>query len=189
MGRHFLRPETLKHAVDTMSASHLNALHWHMSDDETFPLCLDTLPGLCEQVYRDPWGNPAKYDKSFASELVNYARQRGVRVMLELDLPGHSWSLARAAPHLFVQDCPDAVQPLPDVTNEAFFAFLTSVVKELVSIFPDNYFHGGGDEVELGCWETSNVTKAFMAERGFKSTMELLGYFHQRYQEIVAGAG
>jgi hexosaminidase len=103
-GRHFLSPAILKRVVDTMAASHLNVLHWHAVDDASFPLCLDdALPGACEgQGYRDPWGTPLKYDKAWLREFVEYATARGVRIMVELDLPAHSMGLWRARPEVFV---------------------------------------------------------------------------------------
>ena len=56
-----------------MAASHLNVLHWHATDDESWPLCLDALPGACEtQTYRDPWGRPANYGKPWVEEFVRY---------------------------------------------------------------------------------------------------------------------
>ena len=201
--RHFLSPAILKRAVDTMAASHLNVLHWHATDDASFPLCLDdSLPGACESnTYRDPWGVAMTYGKQWLKEFVQYATARGVRIMVELDLPAHSMSLWRARPELFVQDCPAAQwsrapsarfpneeQPLPDVSNPEWWGLLRSMVTEIAEIFPEAYFHGGADEVNPGCWEKSATTRRFMAKQGLKTSLDVVDYFHQRYQQIVADA-
>jgi hexosaminidase len=165
--RHYLSPALLKRTVDTMAASHLNVLHWHATDDASFPICLDdSLPGTCEaQSYRDPWGTPLVYSKAWLRDFIAYANARGVRIMLELDLPAHSMSLWRARPDLFVTDCPasnwsshpsarfpNEEQPLPDVSNPGWWALLKGMVDEIATIFPEAYFHGGADEVNPACW-------------------------------------
>ena len=84
--------------------------------------------------------------------LMSYATARGVRVIAELDLPGHSAGLQRGAPHLYI-NC--STHPLPDPTGEDFFQLVDSIVSELVHEFPDEYLHMGGDEVDIGCWTVS----------------------------------
>ena len=142
-----------------------------------------------------------KYDKPWLKEFVQYATARGVRIMIEMDLPAHSMSLWRAKPELFVQDCPAAEwsrapsarfpteeQPLPDVSNPEWWRLLKSMVTEIAEIFPEAYYHGGADEVNPGCWEKSATTRKFMVEQRLKTSLDVVDYFHQRYQQIVADA-
>lgn len=107
-----------------------------------------------------------------------------MRVTPELDLPGHSHGLARGAPQVYIQ-CAGTGTFLPDPTTDAFFRFLDEIVAELVGLFPDSYFHMGGDEVNMGCWANNSKVAAWMKRQGYTTTMEALGYFQSRVQSIL----
>ena len=135
-----------------------------MTDDQSFPLCLDSHPQLCQlSQYRDHIsGAPQNYTSSSIRDLVAYATARGVRIVAELDLPGHSSGLRRGAPHLYI-NC--STHPLPDPTGEGFFELLDSIVAELAHDFPDEFLHMGGDEVDTACWSVRRPDLAHAAPR------------------------
>jgi hexosaminidase len=187
-GRHYLPPTLIKKTIDAMAASKLNALHWHLTDDQSFPLCLDAQPELCRlsQYHNVVTGAPQNYTPASIRDIVGYATARGVRVMPELDLPGHSVGLQRGAPSLYT-NCSSA-HKLPDPTNEAFFTLIDSIISELASLFPDAYLHMGGDEVDTSCWTENESVEKWMASRNL-TAMGTLAYFQSKVQAIVQKHG
>jgi hypothetical protein len=190
--RHYLPPPVIKRAIDAMAAAKMNALHWHVADDQSFPLCLDAAPQLCAaSAFRDhATGAPRNYSTAAVRDLVAYATARGVRIVPEIDLPGHSAALARGAPGVYA-DCPasSSSHPLPDPRPEAgFYALLDAVVGELAGLFPDETLHMGGDEVKTDCWDGSAPVQAWMKAQNL-SAMGALAYFQQRVQGILATHG
>ena len=101
-------------------------------------------------------------------------------------MPGHSVGLQRGAPELYAK-C-SAPKKLPDPTTERFFDFLDSIVSELSVIFPDDYLHAGGDEVDTTCWTENPDVVAWMKRKGLNAT-GALGYFQTRVQEIITRHG
>ena len=182
-------------------------------DDQSFPLCLNAQPQLCQlSAYRDHLTGAARnYTTSTVRDIVSYAEARGVRVMAELDLPGHSVGLQRGAPALYA-NCSSASK-LPDVSSERFFEFLETIIGEMSELFPDNFLHMGGDEVNTECWEQDPKIVSWMHAHNFRcgdsnfvdqfpelcafgaklcslvpvrySAMGALGYFQSRVQQIV----
>jgi hexosaminidase len=184
--RHFLSVTTIKRAIDAMAASKMNNLHWHLTDDQSFPVCLISHPELCQAAaYRNrATGALMFYSTADIKDIVSYADARGVRVTPELDLPGHSYGLARGAPQVYVK-CGGVNAYLPDPTTDAFFNFLDEIVTELTELFPDAYLHMGGDEINMGCWSENSNVSAWMKQEGYNNTIEALGYFQSRVQNIV----
>jgi hexosaminidase len=119
-------------------------------------------------------------------DIVEYATDRGVRIMPELDLPGHSVGLQRGAPALYT-NC-TSTHKLPDPTTDDFFQLIDSIVGELAILFPDRYFHMGGDEVDTSCWTENPAVVKWMAGKNL-TAMGTLGYFQSRIQSIVASHG
>jgi hexosaminidase len=149
--RHFLSIESINKVIDAMSAAKMNNLHWHITDDQSFPLCLTSYPQLCQAgAYFDAYGKRMTFTTEQVKGVVSYATARGVRVTPELDLPGHSKIFAAGEPTLYIHDdgaC--TAHPLPDITNDAFFDFLGKIFDEFTTLFPDGYIHNGGDEVRI----------------------------------------
>jgi len=184
-GRHYLPPVVIKRAIDAMAASKLNALHWHLTDDQSFPVCLDAQPDLCRlsQYHDHVTGAPQNYTSAVIRDIVEYATDRGVRIMPELDLPGHSVGLQRGAPALYT-NC-TSTHKLPDPTTDDFFQLIDSIVGELATLFPDRHFHMGGDEVDTSCWTENPAVVKWMAGKKL-TAMGTLGYFQSRIQSILA---
>src|SRR6185369_17173060 len=113
-------------------------------------------------------------------DVVAYARERGIRVVPEFDVPGHATSWLVAYPELGSAPGPYRIErrwgifePVMDPTREETYQFLDAFFGEMVALFPDRYFHIGGDEVEETQWKKSTSIQAFAKEHGMKTSVEL----------------
>ena len=163
--------------VDAMSYAKLNVLHLHLSDTEAFPLHSAALPLLSTAA----WSPLERYSVEDLAELAEYARLRGVRVMGEIDMPGHAASWCVGYPEL----CPSATcqQPL-DPSNERTFTVIRQLMEELTSALPYSLFHVGGDEVDVSCWTQVPHVQQWMASRNY-TALDALLYFTTRVQAIA----
>lgn len=190
--RHWMPPEVIKRQLDAMASVKMNVLHWHLSDDQSFRVQSKVYPRLHEQ------GSDGNYyTQQQVRELVDYAADRGIRVMPEFDLPGHSRSWQIAYPMLASrpgQDyklyATDSIFSDPiDPSREEVYDFIAGLTAEMAGLFPDPYFHLGGDEVNTDAWEDSDAINAFMEEQGIDDYAALQAYFVQRYAAIIAAEG
>jgi hexosaminidase len=183
--RHFISVATLKRQIDAMELAKLNVLHLHLSDNEAFRVESRRLPKLTSVASHGQF-----YTQAEIRDLVRYAAERGVRVVPEIDLPGHSLALLSAYPELAAKPL-DPKDPL--VTAKAALnpaskktdAFVEALLGEMSGLFPDAYFHVGGDEVAAIAWEGVPEIEAFKAQHGLKSSAELQAYFHARVRKIL----
>ncbi len=168
----------LQRQLDTMERVKLNVLHLHLSDDEGFRVESRLHPQLHEG------SAPGCYSQAEIRELVAYAADRGVRVVPELDVPGHSRALLRAFP----QYAAGAGSTL-DPSNPETFRCLDRLFGEMAALFPDRCFHVGGDEVDGADWQASPRVQAFARSRGLHTVAELEAWFFARVREIVVAHG
>ena len=192
VSRHFLPLDQLEREIDGMAAVKLNVLHMHLSDDQGFRVESKKAPKLqltaSEGMY---------YTQAQLKEMVEYARDRGIRVVPEFDVPGHStcWSLAYpelatdTAAKRLVRNQTDQQLPPLDPTNEKVYKMLDDVFGEMMAIFPDAYFHIGGDEVDPKYWNKSEHVQAFMKAHDLKDAVALQNYFNKRLLTIVTKHG
>ena len=192
VSRHFIPLEVIKRNIDGMAAVKLNTLHLHLSDDEGFRVESRLAPKLQELASDGQF-----YTQDQIRELLSYARERGVRVVPEFDIPGHavSWliahpNIASAPPpaHL-VRGMSDDVRPPIDPTLEETYQVLDNVLGEMASLFPDPYFHIGGDEVDGKYWDGNDKIQEWMRTHAIKDNRELQTYFSKRVQGILAKHG
>ena len=187
VSRHFEPVSVMKRTLDGMVAAKLNVFHWHLSDDQAFRSESKKFPKLTEL------GSDGQfYTQDEMREVVAYARARGIRVVPEFDMPGHSTSWILAYPGLspeahitqlpIVYGTPTAVL---DPTLESTYKFINTLVEEMGKIFPDEYFHIGGDEVQGKAWLSDPHIAEFMKKKGFSSAAELQAYFNQRLEGIL----
>lgn len=176
-GRHFISMPKMKEIVDTMAAVKMNVLHWHIVDAESFPYVSEQYPEL---QYTSTYHPYASYSRDAITNLIQYARDRGVRILPEFDTPGHTASIGQTYPEL-ISDCYDwlvadegADLRWPmfnsvslDVTKDATKNFAKNIINEMTQIFPDKYFHIGGDEVNQGCWNAVPSILTWMQQNGF----------------------
>lgn len=190
--RHFQPLENVYAMVNALPYAKLNVLHWHMSDSQSFPFQSTTYPKLWEGAYSEQ----EKYLQADIADVVEYARERGVRVMVEFDMPGHAGSWCKGYPEV----CPSesCTQPLNVATN-ATFDLITSVLKECtggaksqpdkpMGLFPDNFIHLGGDEVNTGCWTKTASVANWLAEHNMTADQGY-AYFVKRAAHIAIAQG
>ncbi|MGB1199924.1 MAG: family 20 glycosylhydrolase [Cognaticolwellia aestuarii] len=186
--RHFMPISAIKRQLDGMAAAKLNVFHWHLTDDQGWRIELNSYPKL-HQVASDG----LYYSQQEIKDLVAYASNLGIRVVPELDLPGHASAIAVAYPELMAAQTPNVMErhwgvfePLLDVSNPNVYRFIDVVVGELTRLFPDEYLHIGGDEVNPKQWENNSNIKALMAKNAIKDAYGLHSYFNVKLQQILA---
>jgi hexosaminidase len=186
--RHFEPVDEVERTLDGMAIAKLNVFHWHLSDDQGFRAESRKFPKLTETA-----SGGFYYTQDQLREVVAYARARGIRVVPEFDMPGHSTSTALAYPEIGsgedikgLQLTYDSPHGELDPSNEKTYKFIDAFVGEMGEIFPDEYYHIGGDETEGKAWLANPRIKAFMDKKGFKTAPELQTYFNQRLLPILA---
>lgn len=185
--RHFIPLEILKRNLDGMAALKMNVLHWHLTDDEGFRVESKKLPKLHVAGSQGDY-----YTQGQVKEILAYARDRGIRVMPEFEMPGHSRAILVAYPELGSRPGPyapgrtqtDAVAL--DVTQDKTYKFLDTLIGEMADLFPDAYLHIGGDEVDDKPWSSNPKIQEFIRARGLKDNRDLQAFFNQRLEKIVS---
>lgn len=155
VARRWLPLQVLKRQLDGMAAAKLNVLHWHLTDDQGWRLASERYPRLQTHASGGQF-----YSLDEARELVAYASERGIRIVPELDVPGHTTALAAAYPELFSAPGPYGIQrgfgvfkPCLDPRKPEVYEFLDHILAEWATVFPDPFVHIGGDEVEGSHWQ------------------------------------
>jgi hexosaminidase len=189
--RHWMPVAVVERNLDGMAAVKLNVFHWHLSDDQGFRVESKRWPKLQEM------GSDGNfYTQADVRHIVEYARDRGIRVIPEFDLPGHATSWLVGYPELASAPGPYEIQrrwgifePTMDPTREETYRFLDAFLDEMTPLFPDRFFHIGGDEVEETQWKKSATIQAFAREHGLADSAQLHAYFNRRLQELVKRHG
>jgi hexosaminidase len=186
-GRHFMPLEVIKRNLDGMEAVKMNVFHWHLSDNQGFRTESRKYPKLHEQG-----SDGLFYTQEEIRDVVEYARDRGIRVVPEFDMPGHSTSWFAGYPELASGSGPYAVErkwgvfdPAMDPTEEKIYKFLSEFIGEMARLFPDQFFHIGGDEVNGKEWDANPKIQAFKKSHKIKDNAGLQAYFSGRVQELV----
>ncbi|MBV9498943.1 MAG: family 20 glycosylhydrolase [Acidobacteriaceae bacterium] len=187
VSRHFIGVEGVERTLDGMAAVKLNVLHWHLSDDQGFRVESKKLPRLTKLG-----SDGLYYTQAQIREVLVYARERGVRIVPEFDMPGHATSWLAGYPNLGVGAGPYQIAPgygilgdLIDPTKESTYRFMNTFIGEMAKLFPDEYFHIGGDEVNPKEWNDSPRVQAFMRKHNLADAKALQSYFNQRVEKIV----
>jgi hexosaminidase len=191
VGRHFVPLDVLKRNLDGMAAVKLNVFHWHLSENQGFRVESKTFPKLHEMG-----SDGLYYTQSEVRELIAYARERGIRVVPEFDMPGHSTAWFVGYPELASAPGPYEIErkwgvfdPAMDPTREETYKFLDKFIGEMTGLFPDQFFHIGGDEVNGKQWDANPKIQQFMRAHGLKDNGDLQAYFNKRVQQIVSKHG
>jgi len=186
--RHWMPVEVVKRNLDAMAAVKLNVLHWHLSEDQGFRVESKRYPRLHEMG-----SNSDYYTQDQIREIVAYARDRGIRVIPEFDVPGHSGAWFPGYPELASTPGPFILGGRGgsemDPSKESTYAFLDGFIGEMAQLFPDPYYHIGGDEVNPRAWNQSASIQAFASEHGLKDAPAIQVYFNQRLLKIVQKYG
>ncbi len=187
VGRHFMPVEQIRKTIDGMAMVKLNVLHWHLSEDQGFRVESKRFPKL-HQLGSDG----EYYTQDQLREIVAYARDRGIRVVPEFDMPGHSTSWFVGYPQYASRSGPISIRrawggadAIFDPTKEATYTFIDQFIGEMVRIFPDAYWHIGGDEVEDKHWNRNPRIVRWRRARGMRTNEELQAHFNQRLMRIL----
>jgi len=189
--RHYQPIPFIKKTIDSLSYAKYNVFHWHVVDTQSFPFESKSSPKLWSGAYT----KPERYSQEDIKEVVEYARLRGVKVMIEFDMPGHAASWCAGYPDI----CPSATckQPLNPASN-ATFPLITSLLAECTAgtstddakaLFPYGLLHLGGDEVNYSCWESSAQIQAWEKAQGYQSSEEVYKFFVDKVATITREQG
>jgi len=191
VSRHWMPVEVVERNLDAMAAVKLNVFHWHLSDDQGFRAESRRFPRL-QQLGSD--GN--FYTQAEIRHVVAYARDRGIRVVPEFDMPGHTNSWLVGYPELASAPGPYSIgrtwgvyDGTMDPTREETYDFLDAFLGEMTQLFPDPYFHIGGDEVNGRQWNQSAAIQAFAKEHNLEGARGLQVYFNQRIEKMLRKYG
>ena len=187
-GRHFFPVDVIYLTLDGMAQVKLNVLHWHLTEDQGFRIESRVFPKL-----QGMGSNGLFYTQQQVRDVIAYASARGIRVVPEFDMPGHSTSWLAGYPSLASAPGPYSVQTdfgihdaALDPTRESTYRFLEGFLGEMARLFPDAYMHIGGDESNGKQWQANPRIQAFAKAHGFTTSQQLQAYFNTRVQKILA---
>lgn len=227
VARHFFTKEEVKRFIDDMVKYKFNLLHFHLTDDEGWRIEIKSLPRLTEVgawrvnktgyfgTFSKPLPNEPKdyggfYTQDDIKELVQYAKERYVNILPEIDVPGHSLAAVVAYPDLSctpeantygvrageaIMDWSRGAPPIAllDNTlcpaNEKVYDFMEKVVTEVAQLFPFDYIHLGGDEAPHNYWQKTPAIQELMQKENLKTMEQVQSYFTRRVEKIVQGKG
>ena len=227
VSRHFFTKEEVKQFIDQMVRYKFNVLHWHLADDEGWRIQIKAFPKLTEVGawnvkkvgYFGTFAAPAAdeprnyggfYTQDDIKEVVQYAKDRFVNVLPEIDVPGHSLAAVVSYPELSctpeastykvrsgeeIMDWSKGAPPIALIdntlcpANEKVYDFLDKVLSEVAPLFPFEYIHMGGDECPKNYWEKTPAIKQLMQKEGLKTMEEVQSYFTKRLEKIVESKG
>jgi len=191
VARHFQPIDVLKRNLDAMASVKLNVFHWHLTDDQGFRVASKTYPKLHQLASDGQY-----YTHEQIKELVHYASTKGIRVIPEFDVPGHASAILTAYPKIGSKDTISNIEryagvfnPTLDPTNDKTYEFLDNLFKEIIPLFPDAYFHIGGDENEGKHWNTNSKILAFKKAHNLKTNHELQTHFNIKLEKILKKYG
>ncbi|MGB6834850.1 MAG: family 20 glycosylhydrolase [Candidatus Acidiferrum sp.] len=189
--RHFMPLEVIKRDLDGLEAVKMNVFHWHLSDNQGFRVESKKFPKLQEMG-----SDGLYYTQDEIHGVIDYARDRGIRVVPEFDVPGHSTAWFVGYPELASAPGPYQIErkwgifdPAFDPTSEKSYKFLDQLIDEMAKLFPDHFFHVGGDEVNGKQWNANPKIQEFIKSHGLKNNESLQSYFNKRLEPLVAKHG
>lgn len=189
--RHFMDKEFVKRYIDLLALHKMNVFHWHITEDQGWRIAIDSFPRLTEvgawRIEKNGTKYGGFYSKDEIKEIVDYASERHILVVPEIELPGHCQAALSAYPHLSctgdsipVQTDWGVFKDIYCAGNDTVFTFLESVFDQIIDIFPSPYIHIGGDEVPTFRWENCSKCQSRIVEEGLKNEHELQSYFINR---------
>jgi hexosaminidase len=188
---HFMPVPVIERNLDAMEAVKLNVFHWHLTDDQGWRVESKRYPKLHELGSGGDY-----YTQAEIRHLLDYAHDRGIRIVPEFDMPGHCATLLIGYPELASAPGPYSIirtfgiyDPVLDPTRESVYQFLDGLIGEMAALFPDRHFHIGGDEVNGKHWKANPAIQAFIRDHNLKDTAGLQAYFNQRVEPLVKKHG
>lgn len=207
--RTWISKEAIMEYVDLLAYHKINKLRLHLTDDEAWRLEIKSHPELAEVggfrggdspiwprygKWGEKWGG--YYTHEDIREIIDYAKVRNIEVIPEIDLPGHSLTMATLHPEILCRYTPNLEASYGYDTRSAFCAaneenykLLADIITEVCELFDSEYIHIGGDEVETSQWKRCPDCQALMAKMGYSSPSQLQGYFMRRIADMLAEHG
>ncbi|MDD5362358.1 MAG: beta-N-acetylhexosaminidase [Ignavibacteria bacterium] len=189
--RHFSPMDVLKRNIDGMEAAKLNVFHWHLSEDQGFRVECKTFPKL-----HGMGSNGDYYTQEQIKDIIKYANDRGIRVVPEFDIPGHSTAWFAGYPEYASAPGPYEIEKYFGVFDPSFnpakeetYEFFDKFFAEMSGLFNDEYIHIGGDENEGKQWDANPEIQEFKLKNNLKTNHELQAYFNKRIQKILEKYG
>ncbi len=189
--RHFVPLDVLRRNIDGLEAVKMNVFHWHLSENQGFRVESKKFPKLHEMG-----SDGLYYTQDEIHDLIEYARDRGIRVVPEFDVPGHSTAWFVGYPELASAPGPYEIErkwgvfdPAFDPTSEKTYKFLDQFFGEMAKLFPDHFFHVGGDEVNGKQWDANPKIQEFIKAHELKNNEGLQSYFNKKLEPIVSKHG
>jgi hexosaminidase len=211
VSRHFMPKEHVLRFIDLLAIHKLNTFHWHLTDDQGWRIQIKRYPRLTEvgawrketrlgHERKSPHGFDKQphggfYTQKEIREVVEYARQRHIEIVPEIEMPGHAQAAIAAYPELGVTGQPLEVWTQWGVNANIFnpsektILFLQNVLTEVVELFPGQFIHVGGDEAIKDQWKSSPEVQARIKELGLKDEHEMQSYFIRRMDSFLAAKG
>lgn len=190
VSRHWIPKSVILRNLDAMAAVKMNVLHLHLTDHQGFRIESKVYPKLHEMGSEGNY-----YTQQEIREILDHAADRGIRIVPEFDVPGHTASWFTGYPELASDEGPHVIykgiigDAIMNPANEYTFDFLNELFGEMTALFPDTYFHVGADEPRDEDWTTNPAIQEFMKSQGFSDNHALYAYFNQHLYEIVQGHG
>ena len=191
VSRHWIPAGVIKRELDAMAAVKLNVFHWHLTDDQGFRVESKKYPKLHTMA-----SDGLYFTQQQIRDIVAYARDRGIRVVPELEMPGHTTAILVAYPELGTVSGPFQLirtwgifDDVIDPSKEEVYKFLDGLIGEMAGLFPDEYFHVGGDEVNGKQWSASARVQEFKRAHNMKDNHDFQSYFTRRLLPIVQKHG
>lgn len=209
VSRNFYPVAFIKRYIDLMARYKMNTFHWHLTDDSGWRLEIKAYPKLTQnaawregKTWKD-WraqgekfseeGNPNAYGGYYtqeqAREVVKYAAVRGVTVIPEIEMPGHSFEVLTAYPELSCSGTENNKEHDFNVAKPEVYTFLQNVLSEVMAVFPSKYIHIGGDEAHKTAWKTDPLCLVLMKKEGFAHIDQLQSYFVKRIEKFIISKG
>jgi hexosaminidase len=215
VSRHFFPKEVVKRYIDQMAKYKFNSFHWHLTDDNGWRIEINGLPQLTDvgawRVMREgpgPHTDPEPgekatyggyYTQADIREVVQYAKDRFIDVLPEVDIPAHSLALIAAIPNISCTGLQYPVDPgtafyakkdnVLCVGNDSTYIVLDKIFTQVALLFPNQYIHMGGDEAYKGFWDKCPKCQKVMARENLKTTQELQSYFVKRIEKMIQSKG
>lgn len=193
--RHFMPKEFVKRYIDLLAAYKMNVFHWHLTEDQGWRIEMKKYPKLTEiGSWRIENGKRygGYYTQTDIREVVEYAKQRFVTIVPEIEMPGHAVAALSAYPEFSCTGGPFTVKTewgiFDDVYcagNDGTFEFLENILSEVLELFPGQYIHIGGDECPKKRWETCPKCQQRIKTEGLKNEHELQSYFITRIGQFI----
>ena len=204
--RHFLSVEDIKKQLDVFALFKINRMHWHLTDDQGWRIEIKKYPKLTEvgarRIEGEGYEHKGFYTQEEVKEIVDYAAERFITVIPEIELPGHGMAAIAAYPELSCkgeQLTPRIIWGVEDIVmcagKEEPFELLEDVIREIAPLFPGEYIHLGGDECPKTSWKNCPLCQKRIREKGLYADREhsaeekLQSYFVQRMEKVVNDCG